>query len=96
MQCGFNCKIFGYSGKNRVACALNDGLVAELVLPSNGVSAKVIDTMRTAHILSPEPMILVDPIIWCSESKVLTCNGIEFPHNTSKFNGVDSDDAMSL
>jgi hypothetical protein len=92
MQCRFNCRIFGYSGKNRVACALNDGLVAELVLPSNGVSTEVIDTMRAAHILSPEPMNLVEPIVWCSELKVLTCSGIEFPR-TANFNG---DDAMSI
>jgi len=94
MQCGFNCKIFGYSGKNRVACGLNDGLVAELVLPSNGVSVEVIERMRMAHILSPEPMNLGDPIVWCSELKALTCSGIEFPGAAT--NGDSDDDAMSI
>ncbi len=100
MTCTFNCKIFGFSAKNRVACAMNDGLVAELVLPSNGsISIEMMETMRSAHILSPEPMNLLEPIIWSPEAKVLTCGGIEFPSHSTSFsdNGnYNESDPMSI
>ena len=79
MRC--NAAVYKVSGPMRLACWIQGGSVAEVVIVSSSTSHDhdLVEALRGAHLFAPISIFLEEPLVWNSNLGAFETTGLHLP-----------------